>query len=207
MTEYRIADLARVSGVTSRNIRAYRERGLLDPPRRQGREAYYDDRHLAQLEVINQLLAKGFTSAHIATFIDGIRQGHDLSEVLGVPPVEAAGGVALDALTAAAQRAVRYGLGRVVDGRVVITDPAIARALAAAEDPEYWLTVMTEVLDTTGEVIDDLALRTVAVLRSGAMSGSDRDGIEHITKRALLSRLQTTFDEHVTQQLSEYEAS
>lgn len=207
MTEYRIADLARVSGVTSRNIRAYRERGLLDPPRRQGREAYYDDRHLAQLEVINQLLAKGFTSAHITTFIDGIRQGQDLSEVLGVQPVEAAGEVALDGLTTAAKRAVRYGLGRVVDGRVVITDPAIARALAAADDPECWLRVMTEVLDTTGEVIDDLALRTVAVLRSGAVSGSDRDGIEHITKRALLSRLQTTFDEHVTQHLSEYEAS
>lgn len=202
MTEYRIAELARVSGVTSRNIRAYRERGLLDPPRRQGRDAFYDDRHLAQLELINQLLAKGFTSAHIATFLDGIRQGQDLSEVLGVQPVAAVDEMTLDAVSAAAQRAVRHGLGRVIDGRVVITDPDIARALSAADDPEQCLQLMTEVLDTTGEVIDDLALRTVAVLRSGSP-----DGIEDITKRALLNRLQTTFDEHMTALLSEYEAS
>lgn len=202
MTEYRITELARVSGVTSRNIRAYRERGLLDPPRRQGRDAFYDDRHLAQLELINQLLAKGFTSVHIAAFIDGIRQGQDLSEVLGVQPVEAADEMTLDAVSTAAQRAVRHGLGRVVDDRVVITDPEIARALSTVEDPEQCLHVMTEVLDTTGEVIDDLAVRTVAVLRSGSPNG-----VEDITKRALLSRLQTTFDEHMTALLSEYEAS
>src|SRR5690349_10951820 len=37
LAEYRLDDLARISGVTARNIRAYRERGLLDPPRRVGR--------------------------------------------------------------------------------------------------------------------------------------------------------------------------
>lgn len=99
----------------------------------------------------------------------------------------------LDAVSAAAQRAVRHGLGRVIDGRVVITDPDIARALSAADDPEQCLQLMTEVLDTTGEVIDDLAVRTVAVLRSGSP-----DGIEDITKRALLNRLQITFDQQMT---------
>ena len=39
---YRIDDLARVSGVTVRNIRAYQERGLLHPPRRAGRVASFD---------------------------------------------------------------------------------------------------------------------------------------------------------------------
>ena len=36
LAEYRLDDLARISGVSSRNIRAYRERGLLDPPRTAG---------------------------------------------------------------------------------------------------------------------------------------------------------------------------
>ena len=90
MTEYRISELAGVSGVSERNIRAYRERGLLDPPCRRGRNAFYDDRHLAQLETINQLLAKGFSSAHISAFLDGIRRGEALSEVLGVRPQTAA---------------------------------------------------------------------------------------------------------------------
>lgn len=84
VTEYRIGDLAQASGVTARNIRAYRERGLLDAPRRQGRVAWYDEHHLTQLTIINQLLAKGFNSAHIANFFDGIRGGHNLADVLGL---------------------------------------------------------------------------------------------------------------------------
>ena len=66
--EYRLTELSRISGVSSRNIRAYRERGLLDPPRRQGRSAFYNAFHLAQLDMINQLLRRGFSSAHIAEF-------------------------------------------------------------------------------------------------------------------------------------------
>ena len=68
MAEYRLEELARVSGVSVRNIRAYRERGLLDPPRRDGRAALYDDYHLSQLNTISQLLSKGYNSAHIAEF-------------------------------------------------------------------------------------------------------------------------------------------
>jgi MerR HTH family regulatory protein len=56
-------DLGRISGDNSRNIRAYRERGLLDPPRRHGRTAFYDDYHLSQLNTISQLLRKWFNSA------------------------------------------------------------------------------------------------------------------------------------------------
>ena len=84
LAEYRLDDLARISGVSSRNIRAYRERGLLDPPRRQGRSAFYDDYHLSQLKTINQLLRKGFNSAHIAEFFARMREGHDLAAILGV---------------------------------------------------------------------------------------------------------------------------
>ena len=84
VTEYRIGDLAQASGVTARNIRAYRERGLLDAPRRQGRIAWYDEHHLTQLTIINQLLTKGFNAAHIANCFDGIRGGHNLADVLGL---------------------------------------------------------------------------------------------------------------------------
>jgi DNA-binding transcriptional MerR regulator len=84
LAEYRLDDLARISGVSARNIRAYRERGLLDAPRRVGRSAYYDDYHLSQLKTINQLLRRGFNSAHIAEFFASIRQGADLSDILGI---------------------------------------------------------------------------------------------------------------------------
>jgi DNA-binding transcriptional MerR regulator len=84
LADYRLDELARISGVSARNIRAYRERGLLDPPRRMGRSAYYDDHHLAQLQTINQLLRKGFNSAHIAEFFASMREGYDLADVLGI---------------------------------------------------------------------------------------------------------------------------
>src|SRR6201987_6473919 len=84
LAEYRLDDLARISGVSARNIRAYRERGLLDPPRRVGRSAYYDDFHLSQLKTINQLLRRGFNSAHIAELFTSMRQGADLADILGI---------------------------------------------------------------------------------------------------------------------------
>lgn len=134
MTKYRISELANVSGVTERNIRAYRERGLLDPPCRRGRDAFYDDHHLAQLHAINHLLAKGFTSAHIATFLDGIRRGDSLADVLGVPPAWVEQPLTIDAPSTAAHRLVRRGLTNVVNGKVAITDAAVAKAVGAADD-------------------------------------------------------------------------
>ena len=84
MAEYRLTELATVSGVSTRNIRAYRERGLLDPPRRDGRSALYGARHLAQLDAITRLLGRGYTTAHIAEFLAAIRDGVDLADMLGL---------------------------------------------------------------------------------------------------------------------------
>jgi DNA-binding transcriptional MerR regulator len=84
LAEYRLDELARISGVSARNIRAYRERGLLDAPRRVGRSAFYDDYHLSQLRTINQLLRRGFNSAHIAEFFTSMREGADLADILGI---------------------------------------------------------------------------------------------------------------------------
>lgn len=82
--EYRLDELARLSGVSARNIRAYRERGLLDPPRREGRSAFYDGFHLTQLQTINELLGRGFTSAHVAEFFETMRAGGSVAELLGL---------------------------------------------------------------------------------------------------------------------------
>lgn len=125
MAEYRIGDLSRISGVTARNIRAYRERGLLDPPRRQGRGAWYDEHHLAQLAMINQLLERGFTSTHITGFFDAIRQGRNLADVLGLhhamigswqigAAVDAGGATVVAALLASTLEAVDELAARVV---------------------------------------------------------------------------------------------
>jgi len=198
MTEYRITDLAAATGVTERNIRAYRERGLLDPPRRRGRDAFYDDRHVAQLEAINRLLAKGFTSAHIAAFFDGMRRGADLTDVLGVGPAYAGQPVSVDALSTTAQRLVRHGLARVVNGRMVVTDTRIAEAIGAVDEPEHHLRVVADILDSTRHLIDGLAAQTAAVLRAGAHLPPAVDGAEALAKRVVAGRLRAALDEHLT---------
>ncbi|QNJ94288.1 MerR family transcriptional regulator [Mycolicibacterium fluoranthenivorans] len=82
MTEYRIDDLARVAGTTTRNVRVYQESGLLPRPQRRGRVAIYTDRHLSQLQAIIRLLSEGFTVKHILKFLTGLQRGEGLVEVL-----------------------------------------------------------------------------------------------------------------------------
>src|ERR1700760_2693517 len=49
--EYRIDDLARLAGTTTRNIRVHRDRGLPPPPLRVGRVAVFNDPHLTRLRL------------------------------------------------------------------------------------------------------------------------------------------------------------
>lgn len=78
-----IDELARRAGATSRNVRAYQERGLLHPPRKVGRTGYYDESHLERLETIARLLGEGFSLAAIGSLLEAWDQGGSLADVLG----------------------------------------------------------------------------------------------------------------------------
>ena len=82
--EYRIDDLARLAGTTTRNIRVYRDRGLLPPPRRVGRIALFDDTHLTRLRLITSMLDRGYTIAHVKEMVGAWEDGRDLADVLGL---------------------------------------------------------------------------------------------------------------------------
>ncbi len=85
--EYRIDDLARAAGTTVRNVRVYQDRGLLPPPRREGRTGVYGEPHLARLRLIGQLLDRGYTFAHIAEFLQAWQRGRNLTDLLGLEEV------------------------------------------------------------------------------------------------------------------------
>ncbi len=87
MAEYRIDELARLAGSTVRNIRAYQDRGLLPPPRLEGRVGLYDDSHLARLRLIGNLLGRGYTFAIIKDLLSAWETGKDVGEVLGLEKV------------------------------------------------------------------------------------------------------------------------
>jgi DNA-binding transcriptional MerR regulator len=78
-----IDQLARESGATSRNIRAYQTRGLLPSPRMEGRVGYYDEGHLARLKYIANLQERGFSLAAIQCLLDAWEDGRGLNDVLG----------------------------------------------------------------------------------------------------------------------------
>ncbi|HEX4250871.1 MAG TPA: MerR family transcriptional regulator [Pseudonocardia sp.] len=65
-----IDELARVSGVTVRNIRAYQARGLLPPPQVRARTGYYGPGHGARLELIKELQGEGVKLDTIKKLLD-----------------------------------------------------------------------------------------------------------------------------------------
>jgi DNA-binding transcriptional MerR regulator len=69
--EYRVDDLARLSGMTVRNIREHQSRGLLPAPTVRGRVGYYGPEHLARLEQIKRLQSEGFTLESIRRMLGG----------------------------------------------------------------------------------------------------------------------------------------
>ncbi|OBG72649.1 MerR family transcriptional regulator [Mycobacterium sp. E2462] len=82
--EYRIDDLARLAGTTTRNIRVYRDRGLLPPPLRVGRIALFNDTHLTRLRLITSMLDRGYNIAHVREMLSAWEQGKNLGDVLGL---------------------------------------------------------------------------------------------------------------------------
>ncbi|MFH8580362.1 MerR family transcriptional regulator [Streptomyces zaomyceticus] len=83
-------ELAAAAGITVRTLRFYRERGLIPPPRREGRIAWYDEQHLARLRTIAALLERGHTLNGIADLTTAFESGRNVREVLalGAPSEE-----------------------------------------------------------------------------------------------------------------------
>jgi DNA-binding transcriptional MerR regulator len=88
--EMRVEQLSARSEVSVDTIRYYQSKGLLEPPRREGRVAWYDDSHLHRLQRIRTLQQKGFTLATIARLLSGDLDAADealLNELAGIEAV------------------------------------------------------------------------------------------------------------------------
>ena len=143
MADYRVHDLARLAGTTVRNIRAYRERGLLAAPRLSGRTGWYDDTHLARLRLITRLLERGYSLGNIAELLAGWEADRPIAEVLGIEavltrplstdepwvgtPAEIAALAGIPEAKLPLARLVELGLAEVDGGEVVVQVPALLR--------------------------------------------------------------------------------
>jgi DNA-binding transcriptional MerR regulator len=67
----RVEELSARAGVSVDTIRYYQSKGLLAPPRRQGRVAWYDSDHLDRIARVRSLQSGGFTLATIVRLLNG----------------------------------------------------------------------------------------------------------------------------------------
>lgn len=185
LPDYRLGELARISGVTTRNIRAYRERGLLDAPRRDGRAAIYDDHHLGQLQTINQLLRRGFTSAHIAEFFEVVRAGGDLAGFLGLRHQTVIGDLAADDAAAL----VRVGLLRGSAGELVWVNPAIGAIVARAGDRSGHVRFMVRLIDAVDDDLRRAAAEAATVVEEVESSGGRDEDRRRLGRLVVTGRL------------------
>jgi DNA-binding transcriptional MerR regulator len=79
-----IDELAGRAGLPSSTVRLYQTRGLIPPPRRAGRQGFYDDGHLARLRLITDLQERGFSLAAIKHLVDAWETGRGLDALLGL---------------------------------------------------------------------------------------------------------------------------
>lgn len=121
---WEIDELARRSGITSRNIREYQAQGLLPGPKLVGRKGYYSGKHLERLELIRRLREQGYGLKAIEAAIERTFKGLDSREAMALEGMLGLDGAELAAprpLTAREQ--TRY----VRDSE--LTDEVIGRAI------------------------------------------------------------------------------
>jgi DNA-binding transcriptional MerR regulator len=141
-----IDELARHTGLTARNIRAYQSRGLVDRPEIRGRTGHYGPRHVARLQLIRELQAAGFSLDAIrrllelapgATVDDALRFGTALlvpwapeePEIVEATDLARRFGVPFDPNLDLVRRAAALGILEVLeDGRVKVNSPTLLRA-------------------------------------------------------------------------------
>lgn len=172
MVEYRIDDLARQAGTTVRNVRAYQDRGLLPPPRRQGRVAWYDESHLVRLRLIAQLLERGYTLANIHELVEAWESGQNVGELLGLEAALSAPWSEEQPVVVGAQDlAVAFGQDT---PQPAVVEEAVAAGLLERLDDGRYLLRRPRLLAIAVELVES-GIALEAVLELGRKLAADLD--------------------------------
>jgi DNA-binding transcriptional MerR regulator len=205
--EWTVDQLAHDHGLPVSTVRLYQTRGLLPPPRREGRVAFYDDDHRRRLRLITQLQERGFSLAAIRELLDGMANGESLQAVLGVgelpstwmpeSPTTLTLAELIEQLPGVVptpeliERVARLGLVRIADdGTVTVDSPAfldIGSRLVKMGLPSE--TVLDEYEHLRG-LTDDIAARFTEVFRRYFWEAFESDGLDAARIPELTSSLE-----------------
>ncbi|MBB5805193.1 DNA-binding transcriptional MerR regulator [Saccharothrix ecbatanensis] len=86
--QWTVDELAVRVGLPGSTIRMYQTKGVLHPPRRQGRVAYYNASHLERLTLVQRLQSRGFSLPAIAELVKAREKGASVAAVLGLGEAE-----------------------------------------------------------------------------------------------------------------------
>lgn len=142
-----IGELARRTGMTIRNIRAHQTRGLLPPPDVHGRTGYYNEDHVARIELTREMQAEGLnleairrvlessegSSREMVDFARAVRAPFEdeTPEIFDTDELAAAWGVKTFDPKLLARVEELGVLRRLPDGKVEVISPRLQRAGAA----------------------------------------------------------------------------
>jgi DNA-binding transcriptional MerR regulator len=142
--EMTIRELAERTGMTVRNIRAHQTRGLLPPPVVRGRTGYYNEEHVARIELTREMQADGLNLEAIRRVLetgdDSASEIFDFTRALRMPFEDESPEIYEQSEIAAAwgaksvdpkliARAEKLGMMRSLpDGRLEIISPRMQQA-------------------------------------------------------------------------------
>ena len=150
--KYRVEQLAAVCDVSVDTVRYYQTRGLVPPPAREGRVAWYDDRHAERIREVRELRRRGLTlaaiervlgdgldpaDADLAVAIAAARGEARQDELLTLDGFASRSGVPASLIQAVEREGIE--LGRTVDGEVRYTAADIDMVRGALRLLEYGL--------------------------------------------------------------------
>ncbi len=212
-TEYRLDDLARHADVASTTVRLYQAKGLLAPPRLEGRTGWYDDSHLSRLRLIARLQEEGHSLAGIADLLEQWQQGRSLDAVIGIESELATllgdgHAVVLDAADLTARfpedsmtpelvhRAATLGLVEPTDdGRIRVTDRRFIDTGSTLAELGIPLDGVLDEWEALVPHTDEIAERFVAIFEAHLAPNDWRNSLDDAEARALataLAQLQAT---------------
>jgi len=175
--EMTIGELAERTGMTVRNIRAHQTRGLLPPPVVHGRTGYYNDEHVARIELTRELQAEGLNLEAIRRMGESVNgaaeEVHNLTRSLRVPFEEETPEI-VDMIELAElwKKEVEEGRGfemlergeklgtirSLPDGKVEVISPRMMNAAAALADVGMSPDAVLEVAEKLRRKADEIAL-------------------------------------------------
>jgi DNA-binding transcriptional MerR regulator len=205
-----IDQLAAAVGMTVRNVRAYSSRGLIQPPRLVGRTGYYTEVHVKRLQLVRELLDRGYTLNAVEKALSenaAVPDSHalDLLTLLANPlgqaqvpeelPLEALGRLAnidVDRETGLLDRLEQLRLLERLDHDMVrLLQPVLVRAGAQALALGLTRDTVMDLLETVTGAVDQVAVPFVAAFRDEVWRPFRDAGMPEEDWPALLNAIQS----------------